>query len=118
MQWQIHSDLLLNYPPFTPLFDSLTNSTFINLGGDSFSTGFFNNLYSNYSNVSTPNQTPTYISTLVDGITHETFLSDFTAYCNEVATSSPKQTFGGSVFEDMGPTFTLLETEIRRRHIK
>ena len=59
-----------------------------------------------------------YISTLIDGVTHETFWLDFTAYCNEVATSSPKQTFGGSIFEDMGPTFTLLETEVRRRHIK
>jgi hypothetical protein len=58
------------------------------------------------------------ITTFVDLTSKTTFLQDFTAYCDFIANSSPKETFGGSAFNntETEPDLQYFEVEIRRRH--
>lgn len=58
------------------------------------------------------------INTFVNLTLKANFLQDFTSYCDFIANSSPKETFGGSAFNntETEPDLQYFEVEIRRRH--
>lgn len=58
------------------------------------------------------------INDFVELISTPSFYKNFGDVCFSITTDLPKRTFTVSEFENMGPEFTVLETEIRRRHIK
>jgi heme/copper-type cytochrome/quinol oxidase subunit 2 len=99
------------YNPYFESFSSIPSTLIYDSFGLDFPTNWVDNL-------SLTTTSPTTIVNFASLTLDADFTQSFTDYCEDIATSSPKKTFGGSEFLDMGPEFDYLETEIRRRHIK